>query len=370
MAANDLFRWECCLKSAVERRVSDLHLAAGQRVWERLDGRMVPLDGRILTSDDVWAVLLTMTNEVQRERLERERSLDISWEAEGARFRVNIYYQRGNPALALRLLPFVIPTPDEIGMPRALRRLIAAENGLILVCGRTGSGKTTTLASFLAAAAETSRHILTLEDPVEFLLPAERSLISQREWGKDFFSFPRALREALREMPDMILVGEIRDAETMATALAAAEAGVLVLGTLHSRSAAEAALRVEGLFPAGQRDSVRDQFAAVLTGIVAQKLVSKVDGGRTAVSEVLLPVPAVRSLIRQGKYSQLAGTMLSHARIGMQTASMAAKDLWHRGVISEDVYRDLEREEGGGNGYGVISVSGAQSSGGVVYGNR
>lgn len=259
--------------------------------------------------------------------------MDFSWSFRQRWFRGNAYFQQGRLAFALRLLPASIPTLEEIGAPQALMDFLDAGQGLILVTGRTGSGKTTTLAAFLDAVNHRSaRHILTLEDPVEYVLQPEQCFISQRELGQDFSSFAEGLRAGLREMPDVILVGEIRDAETMRTAMAAAASGALVLGTLHTRDAASVPLRVEGMFPLGERDAVRAELAEVLSGVFAQWLLPAREGGRVCLSEVLLVNPAVRSLIRQGKYAQIPSAMLRSPT--MRTSERAAELLARQGKIS------------------------------------
>ena len=234
----------------------------------------------------------------------------------------------------MRLLPARIMTPDEIGMPDALRSIAAVRDGLVLVCGPTGAGKTTTLASLIEVINQTRRvHIITLEDPIEYIFLPASAFISQRELGRDFSSFPDAVRSALREDPDILLAGEIRDRATMEAALMAAATGILVLGTLHTRSAAQAAMRVESMFPADVRDAVRAQFADAVTGIFAQRLLPRVGGGRAAAFEVLRAVPAVRNIVRNGQYSQLFSVMMSGAEQGMQTSEMAEAMLRSKGII-------------------------------------
>ena len=244
------------------------------------------------------------------------------------RFRVNIYYQRKFPAIAFRLIAEKIPTLEEIGVPAVLKKFFQAEQGLILVTGRTGSGKSTTIAAFLNKLINLRAcHLLTLEDPIEFEYTAEKSFISQRELGQDFYNFAEAVRVALREMPDILLIGEIRDAETMHAALEASAAGVLVLATLHTKSAAETAMRVETMFPLVQRDAIRDLFADEFSAIISQQLLKKSSGERLLAAEVLLSNPASKSLIRQGKYLQLPTVMMSNQTQGMQTMDMAIKKL-------------------------------------------
>ena len=250
------------------------------------------------------------------------------------RFRVNTYFQRELPSLALRLIPEKIPTLEEIGAPPALMKLIDTNQGLLLVTGRTGSGKSTTLAAFIDAIIKSkSCHILTLEDPIEFEYFGKNCFISQRELGRDFLTFPQALKSALREMPDVLLVGEIRDGETMSMAMEAAAAGIFVLGTLHTAGAAETALRIESMFPIVQRDAVRDQFADVFKGIFSQQLLKKIGGGRVSATEILLSTSASANLIRQGKYIQLSSVMLSGKSLGMQTMKDAIQKLSDSHII-------------------------------------
>ena len=331
----DCADWQDIISRAVEREASDVHLTAGQRPHMRYDGVLAPMDDRPLTEQFMVSFCAVIMDDAQRQRLDREKDIDLSWSFAGRRFRVNAYYQQGVPALAIRLLPERIPSLAEIGAPKAWQKMKAMEQGLILVTGRTGSGKTTTLAAFIEALnQEKSYHIITLENPVEFLYEPKRCFISQRELGCDFFSFPQALRSALREMPDVILVGEIRDQETMKTALMAAASGALVLGTLHTLSARDVVMRIEGMFPLNQQDSIRAQVAEVLLGVFSQRLLPCLAGGRVCMTEVLLTNPAVQSLIRQGKYSQLESVMMSHQEEGMQTEKAARERLYRAGLIA------------------------------------
>ena len=330
------------IRKAMEREASDIHLTVGQRPHMRCDGELQAIGDSPLTESFLSDFCSSLLTESQRERLERERDIDLSWTFEGRRFRVNAYYQQGWIALALRLLPERIPALAEIGAWKAWQKMKEVDQGLILVTGRTGSGKTTTLAAFIEELnRERSYHIVTLEDPLEYVHVPGNCFISQRELGKDFLSFPQGLRSALREMPDVILVGELRDAETMRTALMAAETGILVLGTLHTKSAAETAMRVEGMFPAGQRDVVREQFASVFTGIFSQQLLPAKDGGRVCAVEVLLATAAARNIIRQGKYPQLDSVMMGGRECGMQTRQMAWKSLYQGGRITKELFERL-----------------------------
>lgn len=320
------------VEQAIACGASDLHLCAGQRVGLRVDGELRLME-EIPEEREMQEFAETVLSAGQREILQRKRQMDFSWSFRQRRFRGNAYFQQGRLAFALRLLPARIPTLTEIGAPRALTDFLDAGHGLLLVTGRTGSGKTTTLAAFLDAVNHrAARHILTLEDPVEYVLQPDQCFISQRELGQDFSSFAEGLRAGLREMPDVILVGEIRDAETMRTAMAAAASGALVLGTLHTRDAASVPLRVEGMFPLGERDAVRAELAEVLSGVFAQWLLPAREGGRVCLSEVVLVNPAVRSLIRQGKYAQIPSAMLRSS--AMRTSERAAELLARQGKIS------------------------------------
>ena len=325
--------WEEILRRAIVAEASDLHLAAGQRVQMRCDG-VLRAEAMIPSAAFMRALAAEMLSPAQQKELAGHRDVDFSWSYAGRRLRGNAYGAQDTPALALRLLPARIRSAAEIGMPAALLSLRTAREGLALVCGPTGSGKTTTLAALLDAVNHTrAAHIVTLEDPIEYVFAPDRCFISQRALGRDFLSFPAAVRSALREDPDIVLVGEIRDRETMEAALSAAATGVLVLGTLHTRSAAQTALRVESMFPADVRDAVRAQFADTVTGIFAQRLLPRRGGGRAAVIEALCASPAVRSMIRQGHYGQLDSVMMSGAAQGMQTAAMAEDALRAQGII-------------------------------------
>ena len=321
------------LSQAVSLDASDVHLTVGQPPFFRVAGEIFS-SGEILSARDVENFLEEILSPRLKEELEKNLAVDFSHVDEkiSRRFRVNVYHQRKFPALALRLIAKKIPTLDELGAPPALKNFFTAAQGLILVTGRTGSGKSTTLAAFLDALIKLRPcHLLTLEDPIEFEYAAEKSFISQRELGQDFLNFAAAVRTAMREMPDVLLIGEIRDAETMHAALEASAAGVLVLATLHTRSAAETAMRVETMFPLVQRDAIRDLFADEFSAIISQQLV-KTSNGRRCAAEVLIANPAARSLIRQGKYLQLPNVILSGRELGMQTMNNALKAIGHEKI--------------------------------------
>ena len=319
------------MSKAIELEVSDLHITVGQKAFFRKDGELKIAAEYLIPVEAIEDFLKSILSEDQHRKLIQQREMDFSLKYESRRFRGNVYYQRDALSIAFRLIPAKIPTLKELGAPIALSNMIdSTQQGLLLVTGRTGSGKSTTLAAFINAVTQRRAcHILTLEDPIEFEHFSDNCFISQRELGRDFISFPQALKSALREMPDILLVGEIRDCETMAMAMEAAAAGIFVLGTLHTSGAAETAMRVESMFPISQRDAVRDQFADVFTGIFSQQLLPKIGGGRVSATEVLLSTPASANLIRQGKYIQLSSVMLSGKSLGMQTMELAIEALKH-----------------------------------------
>ncbi|MBO4400471.1 MAG: PilT/PilU family type 4a pilus ATPase [Selenomonadaceae bacterium] len=319
---------EKILAEAVQHGASDIHLTTGQPIFLRTGGELLKIC-EPLTSAEVEKILAELVPPRLVDELNSKLAVDFSHVDKklSRRFRVNVYFQRKVPAVAIRLIAEKIPSLEEIGAPKALRNFLTAPQGLILVTGRTGSGKSTTIAAFLNELCKVRPcHLLTLEDPIEFEYAAEKSFVSQRELGQDFLNFADAVRTALREMPDVLLIGEIRDAETMHAALEASAAGVLVLATLHTKSAAETAMRVETMFPLVQRDAIRDLFADEFTAIISQQLV-KVGGGRKCAAEVLVANPAARSLVRQGKYVQLPTVIMSNAALGMQTMDAALKRL-------------------------------------------
>ena len=329
------------LEQIAARDASDLHLTVDSAPVFRVRGELQRLAGiEPLTADDTLELIYRILSTEQQKQLEIARQLDFSPSVPGlARFRVNVYFQRETLGAAFRLIPDRIKSTDELGLPTVLRELAVRPRGLVLVTGPTGSGKSTTLATMIDEVNRTrSQHILTIEDPIEFLHTHNRCIVNQREIGQDATGFAEALRAALRQDPDVILVGEMRDLETIATALTAAETGHLVLATLHTQSAPGTIDRIIDVFPATQQSQVRAQLASSLEGIVTQTLLPTADGqGRVPALEVLLPDDAVRNLIRQGKIEQIYSVMQTNTTRGMQTMEQSLADLTMRRTITRDV---------------------------------
>ena len=329
------------LEYMVERNASDLHVTTGTPPVIRVRGEVERMQGYdAFTSEDTQQLLYRILSSEQQKQLELKRQLDFSHSIPGlARFRVNVYFQRESIGAAFRLIPAELKTLEELGIPSSLHQLAEKPRGLVLVTGPTGSGKSTTLAAIIDEINRNrSEHILTIEDPIEFLHRHKRCIVNQREIGPDAVSFAEALRAALRQDPDVILVGEMRDLETIGTALTAAETGHLVFGTLHTQSAPSTIDRIIDVFPAEQQEQVRIQIASSLQGVVTQALLPTLDGaGRVPALEVLLPDDAVRNLIRQGKVEQIYSVMQTNAGRGMQTMEQSLADLIQRRVVDVEV---------------------------------
>jgi twitching motility protein PilT len=329
------------LEHMVTRDASDLHVTAGAPPVIRVRGDVERLEGYdALTPEDTQQLLYRILSSEQQKQLELKRQLDFSHSMPGlARFRVNVYFQRESIGAAFRLIPAELKTLEELGIPSSLHQLAEKPRGIVLVTGPTGSGKSTTLAALIDEINRNrSEHILTIEDPIEFLHRHKRCIVNQREIGPDATSFAEALRAALRQDPDVILVGEMRDLETIATALTAAETGHLVFGTLHTQSAPSTIDRIIDVFPAEQQEQVRIQIASSLVGVVTQALLPTADGqGRVPALEILLPDDAVRNLIRQGKVEQIYSVMQTNTGRGMQTMEQSLADLIQRRVVDAEV---------------------------------
>jgi twitching motility protein PilT len=332
------FDFSAVLHQMVEIKASDVHITAGFPPAVRDKGHIKPMEGfPKLNSQQTREVVYSILNDDQRKRFENNKQLDFAYAIPGvARFRVNCYFQRGSVSAAFRLVPQEIPELESLGVPQILRDLTRRPRGFILVTGPTGSGKSTTLAAMIDAInRERDDHILTIEDPIEFLHQHKQSIVNQREVGADAPDFALGLRAALRQDPDVILVGEMRDLETVSTALTAAETGHLVFATLHTQSTAQTVDRIIDVFPPQQQGQVRTQLSIALQGIVTQQLLPTADGkGRVVACEVLIPTPAIRNLIREGKTHQIYAALQTSGGVGMQTMDADLARLVRGGAIT------------------------------------
>lgn len=338
------------LRKMVEMDGSDLHITVGVPPVVRADGHLEPLKYERMTAQDTQRMCYDILTDEQIQRFESTLELDFSYQVPRvARFRVNIFKERGNLAAAMRRIPQIIPSLEDLGLPNVLREIANRPRGLVLVCGPTGSGKSTTLAAMLNQInAERSEHILTIEDPIEFVHPHKYSVVAQRELGSDTKSFGAALKSALREDPDVILVGEMRDQETMQLAVTAAETGHLVFATLHTNSASQTVDRIVDVFPPGQQEQIRIQLSNNLEAVVVQQLLRKNNQpGRVCALEIMMASPAIRNLIREGKSHQINSMIQISNKQGMQTMDQCLRDLYAKGVITYDdaVSRAMQPEE-------------------------
>jgi twitching motility protein PilT len=335
------FDFSQVLGHMVEVQASDVHLTPGFPPAIRDKGKIVPMEGfPVLSTQETREVVFSILNEDQRKRFENHKQLDFAYAIPGvARFRVNCFFQRGAVSAAFRLVPQDIPALDSLGVPQVLREFAEKPRGFVLVTGPTGSGKSTTLAAMIDVInSEHQDHILTIEDPIEFLHQHKRSIVNQREVGADAEDFALGLRAALREDPDVILVGEMRDLETISTALTAAETGHLVFATLHTQDTAQTVDRIVDVFPPEQQQQVRVQLSVALQGIVTQQLLPTADGkGRCVAVEVLVPTPAVRNLIREGKTHQIYSALQTGGQHGMQTMDASLVDLVRHHKITREL---------------------------------
>jgi twitching motility protein PilT len=328
------------LKEVIDKEASDLHLAVGVPPTVRVDGHLEKLDHPSLKSNEARELIYSILSQDQRQKLETEWEVDFSYSLYGmARFRVNAFFQRGSLSAAFRLIPAAIKTIDDLSLPKVVHSFCNKPRGFILVTGPTGSGKSTTLAAIIDEINATrSDHIVTIEDPIEFLHSHKQCVVNQREVGSDTKAFPAALRSALRQDPDIILIGEMRDLETIQIALTAAETGHLVFATLHTQDCPQTIDRMIDVFPPYQQEQIRVQIAATLEGIVTQQLLQKASGkGRCVACEVLISTPAARNLIREGKTHQLYTVMQTGSQVGMQTMNSCLADLVRRGQITKEL---------------------------------
>ncbi|MAQ70933.1 MAG: type IV pili twitching motility protein PilT [Alphaproteobacteria bacterium] len=326
------------LAFVMQNKASDLHLSAGNQPIVRVNGQMKRVKTQELSSEDIRSMLYSVMTEDQRAAYEKEMDLDFAISfGEKARFRVNAFNTRLGTAAVFRTIPSEIPTMEELNLPKVVRRMATLEKGIVLITGGTGSGKSTTLAAMINYVnMHEQKHVLTIEDPVEFFHTSQKSLINHREVGEDTKDFKTALKSALREDPDVILVGEMRDHETISLALTAAETGHLVFGTLHANSAHKTIDRLIDVFPGSEKDMIRAMLASSLQGVIAQTLVRTADGkGRAGVFEILVGTGAVRNLIRENQIPQLFSMMQTGSRYGMQTMEDAIQDLLASGVIDK-----------------------------------
>lgn len=358
------------LIDSIDAGASDLHITVGLPPMIRVDGEVKPLDYEPLKPNVTRELIYEILSDSQRQRLENDWELDFSYGVPNlARFRVNVYYQRSSLGAAFRTIPHEIKPISELGLPSVVEDMTDKPRGLILVTGPTGSGKSTTLASMIDKINETRHeHIMSVEDPVEFLHQHKQCIVNQREVNEDTKSFAEALKHVLRQDPDVILVGEMRDIETISLAVTAAETGHLVFGTLHTQDAPQTIDRIIDVFPGEQQSQIRTQLATALQGVITQTLVRRRDGeGRAVAAEVLVPTPGVRNLIREGKNHQIFSAMQTGGKYGMQTMDSALVELVRKGAITrEEAERrandpeELKRLSGGGGG----SSSGNGNSGG------
>ncbi|MBI3889775.1 type IV pilus twitching motility protein PilT [Candidatus Saccharibacteria bacterium] len=341
---NQELRIEILLEEVVRRRASDLHLQVGLAPMLRVDGELIPIAGYdALDEPAVESLIFAILDQDQQQILEKDKEFDFSF-AFGTlgRFRVNAYHERGNLAAALRLIPNEIKTIGELGMPQVVMNFAEYPRGLVLVTGPTGSGKSTTLAALVNKInEEKSQHIITIEDPIEFTHKSKKSVVVQREIHYDTYSFSAALRSSLRQDPDVVLIGEMRDLETISAAITIAETGHLVFATLHTNSAAQSIDRMIDVFPPHQQPQIRAQLSNILMAICSQRLVPAIGGGRVVAAEILIADPAVRNIIREGKSHQLDAVIQTGADQGMQTMDRTLAGLVQNGMVTYDNARSF-----------------------------
>lgn len=335
-----MLQLEDLCRQIIEHNASDLHLVVGVPPQLRIDGELYPMDMANLSPEITKDLSYSILTERQIKEFEKERELDMSFGIKGlSRFRVNLFVDRGSVGAAIRTIPYEVPSFEELGIPKAVRELAERPQGLVLVCGPTGSGKSTTLAALINKVnLERRCHIVTVEDPIEYLHQHKMSIINQREVYADTHSFAAALKHILRQDPDVIMIGEMRDLETMEAALTVAETGHLVFATLHSNDATQSINRMVDVFPPHQQLQVRTQLSFVLEGIIVQKLLPRKDGnGRVLSMEIMVATPAIRSLIREEKLHQIYSSISTGGGLGMQTMNQSLHKLYKNGQISYEL---------------------------------
>lgn len=337
-------RIEILLEEVLKQKASDLHLQVGLPPMLRVDGALKPVSGvDALDEETVESLIFAVLDEDQKQILLKDKEFDFSFAfGDLGRFRVNAFHERGNLAAALRLIPTEITSIEQLGLPATVNKFADYPRGLVLVTGPTGSGKSTTLAALVHKINhERADHIVTIEDPIEFTHKSAKSVIVQREVHYDTFSFSAALRSSLRQDPDVVLIGEMRDLETIAAAITIAETGHLVFATLHTNSAAQSIDRMIDVFPPHQQPQIRSQLSNILMAICSQRLIPSIGGGRVAAAEILIGTPAVRNIIREGKSHQLDAVIQTGAEFGMQSMDKTLVNLIHNGTITYDEARNF-----------------------------
>ena len=343
---------ELLLEEVIKKKASDLHLQVSLPPMLRVDGKLIPVQGAsVLTEELLESLVFSILDDDQKQILLKDKEFDFSFAfGDLGRFRVNAFHERGNLAAALRLIPNEILTIEQLGLPQVAGNFANYPRGLVLVTGPTGSGKSTTLAAIVDRInTERGEHIITIEDPIEFTHKCKKSVIVQREVHYDTYSFSASLRSSLRQDPDVVLIGEMRDLETIAAAITIAETGHLVFATLHTNSASQSIDRMIDVFPPHQQPQIRSQLANILQAICSQRLIPAIGGGRIAAAEILIATPAVRNIIREGKAHQLEAVIQTGAEYGMQSMDKTLITLIHNGMISYEDARnyaiDLEEFE-------------------------
>lgn len=337
-------RIETLLEDVIKKNASDLHLQVGLPPMLRIDGSLVAVNGApVLTEESVETLIFAILDDEQKQILLKDKEFDFSFAfGDLGRFRVNAFHERGNLAAALRLIPNEIKTTAQLGLPKIVEKFAEYPRGLVLITGPTGSGKSTTLAALVDKInSERPTHIVTIEDPIEYTHKSKKSVVVQREVHYDTYSFSAALRSSLRQDPDVVLIGEMRDLETIASAITIAETGHLVFATLHTNSAAQSIDRMIDVFPPHQQPQIRAQLSNILVAICAQRLVPTIGGGRIAAAEILIATPAVRNIIREGKSHQLDAVIQTGAEHGMQSMDKTLVSLIHSGTITYDEARNF-----------------------------
>ncbi len=336
-------RIEPLLDEVIKKKASDLHLQVGLPPILRIDGKLGPVsEANLLTEESIETLIFSILDDDQKKILLKDKEFDFSFAyGDLGRFRVNAFHERGNIAAALRLIPNQLLTVEQLGLPQIVNKFADFPRGLVLVTGPTGSGKSTTLAALVDKInTERSDHIVTIEDPVEFTHKSKKSVVVQREVHYDTYSFSAALRSSLRQDPDVVLIGEMRDLETIAAAITIAETGHLVFATLHTNSAAQSIDRMIDVFPPHQQPQIRSQLANILMAICSQRLIPSIGGGRRAAAEILIATPAVRNIIREGKSHQLEAVIQTGSEFGMQSMDKTLVGMVQKGLITYDEARN------------------------------